>query len=64
MSFFMFANTHLHVMSQHHDVMSTLIAIQCESPCTNCPFLKTGLVGHIGVLQTPIHVIKFTDLTQ
>ena len=30
------ANTHLHVMSQHHDVTSTLIAIQFDSLCTNC----------------------------
>ena len=23
--------------------------------CTSCPFLKTGLVDHIGVLQTSIN---------
>ena len=47
---FMFANTRLHVTSQSHDVMSTSIAIQSDSLCANCRFLKTGLVGHIGVL--------------
>ena len=51
--FFMFANTFLHVMS-HHDVMSTLIAIQYDSLYVNCRFLKTGLVDYIGVLQTPM----------
>ena len=40
-SFFMFANTYLHVTSQCHDVMSTLIAIHCDSLCANCRFLKT-----------------------
>ena len=53
-SFFIFANTRLHVMSQCHDVMLTLIAIQCDPLCANCRFLKTGLVDHIGVLQTAI----------
>ena len=40
-SFFMFANTYLHVTSQCHDVTSTLIAIQCVSLCTNiwCKYL-------------------------
>ena len=51
---FMFANTHFHVTSQHHDVTSILIAIQWDSLCSNCRFLKTGLVDHIGVLQTPV----------
>ena len=38
----------------HVDSM-TIIAIQCDSLCIrNCWFLKTGLVDHIGVLQTPI----------
>ena len=54
--FFMFANTCLHVMSQRHDVTSTLIAIQFDSLCANCRFLKTGLADHIGVLQTPIRL--------
>ena len=49
-SFFMFANTRLHVNSQHHDVMSTLIVIQCDSLCANCQLLKTGLVDHTDVL--------------
>ena len=53
-SFFMFANTHLHVTSQHHDITLTLIAIQCGSLCANCRFLETGLVDHKGVLHTPI----------
>ena len=53
-SFFMFANTCLHVMSQRHDVTS--IAIQCDSLCANCQFLKTGLVDYIGVLPTPVTV--------
>ena len=46
-SFFMFANTSLHVTSQHHDantglyaqrhdVRLTLIAILCDSLCSNC----------------------------
>ena len=52
--FFMFANTCLHVTSQHHDVMSTLIAIQFDLLCANCQFLQTGLVDHLGVLQTLI----------
>ena len=51
-SFFMLANTRLHVTSQCHDVTVTLIAIQCD-----CRFLKTGLVDHIGVLQIPITII-------
>ena len=50
----MFANTRLHVMSQRHDITLTLIAIQYDSLCANCQFLKTGLVDHIGVLQAPI----------
>ena len=37
----------------HVDIMM-IIAIQCDSLCTNCRFLKIGLVDHIGVLQTPI----------
>ena len=52
--FFMFANTRLHVTSQCHDVMSTLIVIQCDSLCANCRFQKTGLVDRIGVQQTPM----------
>ena len=55
----MLANIHLHVTSQCHDVMSTLIANQCDSLCTDCRFLKTGLVDYIGVLKTPI--MGFTD---
>ena len=58
-SFFMFTNTHLHVTSQHHDITSTLIAIQCNSLCISCRFLKTGgLVDPIGVLQTPIRQMQ------
>ena len=49
--FFMFSNTYLHVMSQCHDVTPTLIAIQYDSLCANCRYLKTGLVDYIGVLQ-------------
>ena len=52
-SFFMFANTRLHVTSQCQDIRLTLIAIQCNSLCANCQFLKTGLVDHMGVPQTP-----------
>ena len=52
-SFFMFANTHLHVTSQRDDITSTLITIKCNSLCANCRFLKTGLVEHMGVLPTP-----------
>ena len=55
----MFANTRLHVTSQRHDVTSTLIAIQCNSVCAICRFLKTGLVDHIGVLQTPNALLHF-----
>ena len=55
-----FANIHLHVTSQHPDVTSTLIAIQFDSLCANCQFLKTGLADHIGVLQTPITIIIMT----
>ena len=58
----MFTNTHLHVTSQHHDVTSTLIAIQCDSLCTNCRFLNTGLVDHKGVIQTPITSTFHTPL--
>ena len=47
------ANTRLHVVLQCHDVTSTLIAIQCNSLHANCRFLKTGLLDHIGVRQTP-----------
>ena len=53
-SFFMFVNTRLHVTSQCNDVTLTLIAIQSDSLCAPCRFVKTGLVVHIGVLQTPI----------
>ena len=53
--FFMFVNTCLHVRSQCHDVTSALIAIQRDSLCANCRFLKTGLVDDIGVLQTPMN---------
>ena len=45
-SFFMFANICLHVTLQLHDIMSTLIAIQCDSLFANCQFMKTGLVYH------------------
>ena len=31
-----------------------------DSLCTNCRFLKTGFVDHIGVLQTPIKYVKTT----
>ena len=50
----MFANIRLYVTSQRHDIMLTLITIQCDSLCANCRFLKTGLVDHIDVLQTII----------
>ena len=50
--FFMF----VHVTSQRHGIMSTLIAIQCDSLCINCWFLNTGLVDNIGVQQTPINL--------
>ena len=49
--------------SQRHDITSTLIAIQCDSLCTNCQFLKRGLVDHIGVLQTPIMGLGMICLT-
>ena len=42
----------MYVMSQMHDTM--IIAVQCDCLCTNCQFLKTGLVDHIDVLQTPM----------
>ena len=58
-SFFMFANTCLHVTSQHHDVMSTLIAIQCaftvrklsiseNRPCRShrCPADTNNVMGN------------------
>ena len=45
------------VTSKRHDIMM-IIAIHCDSLCTNCRFLKTGLVDHIGVLQTPKIVIQ------
>ena len=61
-SFFMFANIHLHVTSQRHDITSTLIAIQCDSLCANCRFLKTGLVDHVDVLQTQIISIDFITI--
>ena len=35
-----------------------VIAIQCNPLCANCRFLKTGLVDHIGVPQTPIKKIS------
>ena len=54
-SFFMFANTRLYAMSQRHDITLTLIAIPCDSLCSNFGFLKTGLVEYIGVLQKPIN---------
>ena len=53
-SFFMFVNTLLHATSQHHDITLTLIAVLCDSVCSNFAFLKTGLVKCICVLQTPI----------
>ena len=34
-------------MSQRHVDIMMIIAIQCDSLCTNCLFLKTGLVDHI-----------------
>ena len=51
----MSANTRLHVcdITRHVDIMM-IIAIYCDSLCTNCRFLETGLVDHIGVLQTPV----------
>ena len=55
-SFFMFSDIHLHVMSQCHDVTLTLIAIQFDSLCPSCRFLKTGF-DHMGVLQTPIKIL-------
>ena len=55
MSFFMFAKTRLNVTSQHH------IDINCNSLYTNCRFLKTDLVDHIGVLQTPT-IISGTEI--
>ena len=51
-SFFMFANTHLHVTSQCH------VDINCNSvrfTLGKLSILKTGLVDHIGVLQTPMN---------
>ena len=56
-------NTRLHVVyvtSQHHIDFVTIIAIQCDSLCTNCRFLKTGVVDHIGVL--PIKELYHTQL--
>ena len=50
----MSANIRLHVTSQRHINIMMIIAIQCNSLCTNYRFLKTGFVDHIGVLQTPI----------
>ena len=41
-------------MSWRHVDIMTIIAIHCDSLCTNCQFLKTGLVDHIGILKTPI----------
>ena len=56
----MSANTvSMHVTS-HHDV--TKIAIKCDAICTNCRFLKTGLVDYIGVQQTPIELCSVTTL--
>ena len=49
----MFLYTRFHVTSQCHDVKLTLSAIQCDSLCANCQFLKTDLVDNIDVLQTP-----------
>ena len=54
----MSTNTRLHVCDvttsrSHVDIM-TIIVLHCDSLCTNCQFLKTGLVDHTGVLQTPI----------
>ena len=58
------ANTRLHVcdltMSRRKHPSPcdiTLIAIQCDSLCANCRFLKTSLAEHIGVLQTPIMIV-------
>ena len=44
----------LSVTSQCHVDIMMIIAIHYDSPCTSCPFLKTGLVDHLGVLQTPM----------
>ena len=41
-------------MSRHHIDIMMIITIFCDSLCTNCRFLKTGLVVHIWVLQTPM----------
>ena len=46
----------------HIDIM-TIIAIHCDSLCTNCRFLKTGLVDHIGVLQAPKIHVHFTTVS-
>ena len=43
----------LTISRRHIDIM-TIIAIHCDSLCTNCRFLKTGLVEHIGVGQIPM----------
>ena len=51
--FFHISKHHLHATSQRHDMTSILIAIQCDLLCANCRLLKTGLVDHIGVPQTP-----------
>ena len=55
--FLVSANTRLHVCdvttSWCHIDITTIIVIHCDSLCTNCRFLKTGIKTDIGVLQTP-----------
>ena len=72
--FLMFANTGLNVTSQHHDtntclyvtsqchdVLLTLIAILCDSLCSNFGFPRTGLVEYIGVHRHQ-SIRKYNDL--
>ena len=47
----------MYVMSQRHIDIMMIIAIHCDSLCTNCWFLKISLVDHIGVMQTPITLV-------
>ena len=47
------ANNRLHVMSQRHDITSTLWQ-QLQFALHKFGFQKTGLVDQTGVLQTPI----------
>ena len=44
----------MYVKSQHHVNIMMIIAIHCDPLSRNCQFLKTFLVDHIGVVQTPI----------